>query len=807
MATGSGKTVIMAGLILYLYEKGYRDFLFFVNSKTIIEKTKSNFLYPSFSKYLLNEDLCFEGKKVNMNSVESFERTNQDNINICFTTIQKLHIDLNSIKENSLTYQDFKGKKVVLLADEAHHINAIAKKGQITMSQREEEKAWEETVDHIFKQNSSNLLLEFTATLDYNNNNIRRKYIDKVLYKYELKDFCKDGYSKDIEIIHSDFDEKNRILLSVIISQYKKLVGIKYKIDLKPVILFKAQKTIKQNKENKNKFHNIINNLTEKDILEIKTRQKIPLLERVFKFFQDENKTLPVFLEQLKYDFQEKYCLSVNGENEQEKNQILLNTLEDKDNKIRAIFAVEKLNEGWDVLNLFDIVRCYEKRSLGNNKKITIREAQLIGRGARYFPFLKNNKDIIENMQVVLPFDISDKEIQYKRKFDEDLEHDLRALETLHYHSINDNQYIQELCGILNEQGLMNKDKSVKLELKGKFKETSFYQHGLIYMNTKVKKRYKENDFKEKGIFQQIYDYPIRNGQGKNIRVFSNQRDNSSQESSKNIDVERIPCHIIQNALSRNPFFAFGNIRKYCPELSSIKELITSYLCESTIRFCGNTNYISNKDYLLAMSGLLTQVEKKMKEHITKYEGTGRFKPQFVKKVLKEKLIKINEEKIRNNEDFVINKDWYVFKAAYGTSEEKACIKFFDAQMDDLRKIYDEIYLMRNERHIKIYNFKDGQGFEPDFILFLREKTGKMLTYQVFIEPKGEHLKEHDEWKEDFLRELKEKAKNQILKLDPVGSQKYQIIGLPFYNSEDEYEFRKEFDSILLLNRNEKKDS
>lgn len=28
MATGSGKTVIMAGLILYLYTKGYRKFLF-----------------------------------------------------------------------------------------------------------------------------------------------------------------------------------------------------------------------------------------------------------------------------------------------------------------------------------------------------------------------------------------------------------------------------------------------------------------------------------------------------------------------------------------------------------------------------------------------------------------------------------------------------------------------------------------------------------------------------------------------------------------------------------------------------------
>ena len=44
MATGSGKTVIMAGLIIYLYSRGYRNFLFFVNSDNIIKKTKENFM-------------------------------------------------------------------------------------------------------------------------------------------------------------------------------------------------------------------------------------------------------------------------------------------------------------------------------------------------------------------------------------------------------------------------------------------------------------------------------------------------------------------------------------------------------------------------------------------------------------------------------------------------------------------------------------------------------------------------------------------------------------------------------------------
>lgn len=53
MATGSGKTFIMAGVMLYLYEQGYRNFLFFVDSTNIIEKTKDNFLNTASAKYLL----------------------------------------------------------------------------------------------------------------------------------------------------------------------------------------------------------------------------------------------------------------------------------------------------------------------------------------------------------------------------------------------------------------------------------------------------------------------------------------------------------------------------------------------------------------------------------------------------------------------------------------------------------------------------------------------------------------------------------------------------------------------------------
>ena len=99
MATGSGKTLIMAGLILYLYGKGYRNFLFFVNSSNIIEKTKDNFLNPLSSKYLFNENIHYGTKRIEIAPVANFEGVNENGINICFTTIQKLHSGLTSEKE------------------------------------------------------------------------------------------------------------------------------------------------------------------------------------------------------------------------------------------------------------------------------------------------------------------------------------------------------------------------------------------------------------------------------------------------------------------------------------------------------------------------------------------------------------------------------------------------------------------------------------------------------------------------------------------------------------------------------------
>src|SRR5699024_10636249 len=122
--------------------------------------------------------------------------------------------------------------------------------------------------------------------------------------------------------------------------------------------------------------------ITEKILRELPLhKEKGNVWEKMYGYY--EGLDLHKVVNDIKLDFTKDTILKVDTkELLSEKNAILLNTLEDINNPIRAIFAVSKLNEGWDVLNLFDIVRISERSSTTRNA--TDSEAQLIGRGARY---------------------------------------------------------------------------------------------------------------------------------------------------------------------------------------------------------------------------------------------------------------------------------------------------------------------------------------------------------------------------------------------------------------------------------------
>lgn len=787
MATGSGKTLIMAGLVLYLYEKGYRNFLFFVNSNNIIKKTKDNFLNPQASKYLFNNKLVIDGKEVLIKEVENFEEADTENINIKFTTIQQLHIDLNNTKENSITIEDFKDKKIVLIADESHHLSSATRNnGELFGS-------WEGTVMEVLKSNYDNILLEFTATLDYESREIEKKYQDKVIHKYGLVQFRLDKYSKEINLVRSLYDEKQRITQALILNLYRQELATSNNINLKPVILFKAKRTIVESEQNKTNFHLLIEEFSPEMVDKIQQTSTVPVVKKAFQFFAGKSISSTEIVKRIKTNFKEENCISANNDKEAEKNQLLLNTLEDENNPIRAIFTVQKLNEGWDVLNLFDIVRLYEDRDgrAGRLGKTTISEAQLIGRGARYFPFaLEKGQD------------------QFTRKFDNDISNDLKILEELYYHTKEDSRYISELKQALVETGIYEDDENtiqVPLKLKSGFKETVFYKTGKVVFNKKVEKSYDNvKSFNDLGVKKKNYGYALSSGLGQMTGMFTKELENESvgKIEQKDVLLKDIQKNIIRYSLSKNPFYYYCSLEKWFPNIISISHFIESeeYLGGLEITFKGTRSRledINNRDYLYAVNGLLDEIEMEIKSNLTEYVGSE-YVSEHIHTIFKDKEIKVHKDSIRADGqlDVVSEAGWYVYNANYGTSEEKEFVKMFARRFDLLEDKYNNIFLIRNERELKIFD-KLGRAFEPDFILFCKQKGGEELTYQVFVEPKGAHLIAQDKWKEGFLKEIKEKK--NIIKIE---SDKYLITGVPFYNNSNENEFKQTLEVTLNLKEN-----
>ena len=626
MATGSGKTVIMAGLILYLYEKGYRNFLFFVNQTNILEKTKDNFINILSSKYLFDEDLNYFGEKVKINTVDNFQRNvfENNNINICFTTIQKLHSDLSKNKENAMTKNDFESNKVVFISDESHHINTFTKKK--TKEEKEIQNGWETSITDVFNSNENSVLLEFTATADLKDKNVEEKYIDKIIYNYPLKNFRESGYTKDFENFKINTDAWERTLMALILSEYRRFLFSDCEQNVKPVIMLKS-KTTKESESFYNEFFEKMNKLNSVEIekLYMYTEEEKYLKEALDYFREkDKNNSFNFLKESLKNSFTKEKTIIINGKTDgNDEKQLLLNSLEDKKNNKRIIFAVDMLNEGWDVLNLFDIVRLYNTRS---STSYTIKEAQLIGRGARYCPFLVNEE-----------------QEKFKRKYDFDLNNKYRILETMFFHSINDSEYLTELRKALIKTGMEEENKiERKYILKDKFKNTDFYNHGYVFSNSRIEKT-RENIYEISNDLKYKTFYPkVKN---KNVKT-ENLIDDKNEKNFNNIEIKKIKLSEIDyNILSGTAIYfnelKFNVLKEKYPNLKTLKEFLKdkNYLGNIAIEFkYVKGSEITGKDiYRELKQEVFPAICKHISEIKIEYEGREEFKPYKIKDVIKDK--------------------------------------------------------------------------------------------------------------------------------------------------------------------------
>jgi type III restriction enzyme len=866
MATGTGKTLVMAAIVLYLYEKGYRHFLFLVHQIQIKDQAVKNFTDYKFDKYLFNpKGIKINGRNVDVKAVESVADANRNSINFLFFSTSLLYNRLKEDRENGLTAEDFINNNIVILADEAHRLNVDTRSK--TKKDQEEILNWETAVLSAIKAREENILIEFTATVDLANEAIHSKYQDKLVCRYDFLEFNRDGYSKDVKFlynqeVHTEDQKRLLIINAVALSEYRRLLAEReMEVFISPIVLIKSVK-IAQSEEDRKFFDSVVGSLRPDDLKRLRElgkqneNREHEILSDMFNWLASEKAGLisegdwdglKAFTAEIRTSFAHDNTLIYNSQKKEKAE--LLPLLDSPRNTIRAIFSVNALNEGWDVLGLYDIVHF----DISETKKVSLQDIQLIGRGARYCPYElpRSYKRDDEEEGMLSLFSGRNLEFdRYKRKFDNDPFDKGRVLETFVYHFVKTGTFLENLQRDLLGEGIINEGIEKKtITMKEKFLESETYKKGFVLVNQTVK-RNKTTDEEIDTTFNRVIKAGLYNLRSRGLSDYEqNQIIDGYKVDTVRITDDCFPLPVIHKALvsAEGNFFRFNNLREHIRGINSTDDLIEKYLPLYEIKYTyekgkGISQLNPSEKLQLLVGVILPEVRRAIDVNMPRITGSNKFRPVSLSSVFgrekniylmsfptedpttgKKVFVSTDERaKPQSNHDNpelqydIQSADWYAYDENYGTSEEKRFVKYIASQVRDLHNKYEgaEIYLIRNELDYWLFSPQDGRRFSPDYMLIVNDIANGEMYYQCLIEPKGGHLLEHDAWKEEALVSLTDNSeivfdteegdsRNYREYLEEVSKHGYKEIknlGLKFYNSDPrgEADFALYFQEKLL---------
>lgn len=868
MATGTGKTLVMASVVLFLYDKGYRNFLFLVHQIQIRDQAVKNLTDYKFDKYLFNpKGIKINGRSVDIKNVDSVADAGRNSINFMFFSTSLLYNRLKEDRENGLTAEDFADNDMVIIADEAHRLNVDTRSKN--KKDIEELENWETAVMSAVKAREENMLLEFTATVDLANEAIHSKYEDKLVHRYDFLEFNKDGYSKDVKFlfnqeVHTENQKRLLIINAVALSEYRRLLAEREMgVFISPIVLIKSVR-IAQSEEDRKFFDSVIGSLRPDDLSRLKElgsknkNREHEILSDMFKWLGSKNNGLvsqgdwdglKAFTAEIRASFAHDNTLIYNSQKKEKAE--LLPLLDSPRNTIRAIFSVNALNEGWDVLSLYDIVHF----DISEAKKVSLQDIQLIGRGARYCPYelpkmYKRDKD--DNMLKLfagrnLEFD------KYKRKFDNDPFDKGRVLETFVYHFVKTGTFLENLQRDLLGEGIISQGVEKKtITMKQKFIGSETYKKGFVLVNH-TEKRTKTKSDEIDTTFNRVIKAGSYNLRAMGLTDFEQNQIIAGQKVAViRITDEFFQLPIIRKALvsAEGNFFRFNNLCEHIVGINTVDELIEKYLPLYEIKYTyeegKSISQLSPTEKLQLLVGvILPEVRKAIDINMPRITGSKKFRPVSLSVVFGqekniylmsfpvedpvtgEKVFMSSDERAKAQSDHVNpelqydiqSANWYAYDENYGTSEEKRFVKYIASQIDDLKAKYEgaEIYLIRNELDYWLFSPQDGRRFSPDYMLIVNDVANGEMYYQCLIEPKGGHLLEQDAWKEEALISLADDSevvfdaedgdthnyKEYLAEVSKHGYKEIKSLGLKFYNSDTrgEEDFALDFQDKLLSNK------
>jgi type III restriction enzyme len=392
------------------------------------------------------------------------------------------------------------------------------------------------------------------------------------------------------------------------------------------------------------------------------------------------------------------------------------------------------------------------------------------------------------------------------------------VLEELYYHCAHNPKYVQELHTALTVLGIKAPNtRTVHMHLKESFKQTTLYKSGFIFLNERI--RYAKEDVQglPESFLRTLHQVALRTGFSRTTLAFD-----TMAPSGPSVQVERqdymlndLGLGVLRKAIQCIEFYEFARLRKHLPQIHSIHQFLTApkYLGGVKVEVSGPVGTVNNlnPDQRLDVAlQVLHDLAVVLASDKREFKGSQVFRPYMVHQVFQDKSLTFNRE-AGEDQEFGVSMsnpaekssyhmdleqhDWYVFDDCFGTSEEKLLIQYVQKRHKDLAGLYAHVYLVRNEKHFKVYTFEEGRALEPDFVLFLVGKEPSNTRYwQVFVEPKGKHLLRTDEWKERFLCSLKDEGQIEQL----MENRQYILWGLPFFNkSERTTEFDDGFKQLL----------
>lgn len=385
MATGTGKSyVIFAIAYLSILLGKVKRVLVLGPSSTIIEQG----LTEKFKEYMFGErgmrlrDKLPEKYRNVRVEIKNSNETIEDNC-IVIENINAIYgKDNNSIGDTLFSQTE----EVLVLSDEVHHAYSHLdfSKPSLTLDftpgkegtgDTRNERLW---MKFIKDEKKIKRHIGFTGT-PYNQDD----YFTDVIFNYSIKDATEQKYIKKINpILHVESDEgvvdmsKAQRYEQIIKTHYENTSKFNYGGKVKPITIF-INNTQQSARTNSQEFNKALAEYLKENKPEFKDMPKSLLEAECYK------KIIVPTSDSSKNDYQEEL------ENIEETNPNKVGGL------VEFIFAVNKLSEGWDVDNVFQIVPMDERVF---NSKLLI--SQVLGRGLR-IPRDISQLQILDNYPVV----------------------------------------------------------------------------------------------------------------------------------------------------------------------------------------------------------------------------------------------------------------------------------------------------------------------------------------------------------------------------------------------------------------------